>query len=123
MERQGYALALRKLVDDGWNAAFEEHRLLAPVATANAPTPFRAVIDAAWKALNAKPMPTPATEMVEEVLEWEVRHADGNAVAHPAHLFRRPHDFPHHRRRADGDRTRRVRPLQRQDDGVTPARH
>jgi len=68
MERQGYALALRKLVDDGWNAAFEEHRLLAPVATANAPTPFRAVIDAAWKALNAKPMPTPGQAMVEEVL-------------------------------------------------------
>jgi hypothetical protein len=68
MERQRYALALRKLVDDGWNAAFEEHRLLAPVASANAPTPFRAVIDAAWKALNAKPMPTPGMEMVEEVL-------------------------------------------------------
>jgi hypothetical protein len=30
MERQGYALSLRKLVDDGWDAAFEEHRLLAP---------------------------------------------------------------------------------------------
>lgn len=68
IERQGYALALRKLVDDGWNAAWEQHRLLAPVATANAPTPFRAVIDAASKALNAEPMPTPGHEMVEEVL-------------------------------------------------------
>jgi hypothetical protein len=50
MERQGYALSLRKLVDDGWNAAFEEHRLLAPARSANAPTPFKAVIDAAWVA-------------------------------------------------------------------------
>jgi hypothetical protein len=39
MERQGYVLSLRKLVDDGWTAAFEEHRLLAPVGRANAPTP------------------------------------------------------------------------------------
>lgn len=62
MERQGYALSLRKLVDGGWNAAFEEHRRLAPVATANAP------IDAAWRALNLKPMPTPGAEIVEEVL-------------------------------------------------------
>ena len=35
IERQGYALALRKLVDDGWNAAWEQHCLLAPVATAS----------------------------------------------------------------------------------------
>jgi hypothetical protein len=45
---------------------------------ANAPTPFRAVVDAAWRALNAKPMPTPGTEVVEEVL-WArgVRKAQG----------------------------------------------
>jgi hypothetical protein len=41
MERQGYALAFRRLVDDGWTAAFQEHRLLAPAGRANAPTPFR----------------------------------------------------------------------------------
>jgi hypothetical protein len=68
MERQGYAVSLRRLVDDGWSAAFAEHRLIAPVGTANAPTPFRAVVDAAWAALNARPLPTPGVEMVEEVL-------------------------------------------------------
>ena len=68
MERLGYALALRKLVDDGWSAVWEQHRLLAPAGHANAPTPFRAVVDAAWNALNAKPVPTPGSEMVEEVL-------------------------------------------------------
>jgi hypothetical protein len=70
MERQGFAVSLRKLVDDGWNAAFEEHRLLAPAGHANAPTPFKAAKDAAGTALNAKPMPTPGgEEMVEEVRE------------------------------------------------------
>jgi hypothetical protein len=68
MERQECALALRKLVDDGWNAAFEEHRLLAPAASASVPTPFQTAIGAAWKALHAKPMPTLGDEMVEEVL-------------------------------------------------------
>jgi hypothetical protein len=56
MERQGYALSLRKLLDDGWTAAFEEQRLLAPAGRANAPTPFEAVQRAAWQALNHKPM-------------------------------------------------------------------
>jgi hypothetical protein len=43
-------------VDDGWDAAFDEHRLLAPADTANVPTPLEAVRRAAWLALNHKPM-------------------------------------------------------------------
>jgi hypothetical protein len=67
MERQGFAVSLRKLVDDGWNAAFEEHRLLAPAGRANAPTPFEAVQRAAWQALNHKPMGSPGVaESVEQ---------------------------------------------------------
>jgi hypothetical protein len=69
MERQGFAVSLRKLVDDGWDAAFEEHRLLAPAGRANAPTPFEAVQRAAWQALNHKPMGSPG---VAESLEQEV---------------------------------------------------
>jgi hypothetical protein len=59
MERQGYALSLRKLVDDGWTAAFQEHRLLAAAGRANAATPFEAVQRAAWQALNHQPMGSP----------------------------------------------------------------
>jgi hypothetical protein len=52
-----------------WSASFAHHRLLAPVGFANAPTPFVAVQQAAWRALNAKPVLTPGgDEMVEEVL-------------------------------------------------------
>ena len=57
MERQGYALSLRKLVNDGWNAGFEQHRLLAPAGSANAPTPFEALQTAAWRALNPQRVP------------------------------------------------------------------
>ena len=35
MERQGYAVSLRKLVDDGWTASFQEHALLAPAGRAS----------------------------------------------------------------------------------------
>jgi hypothetical protein len=67
MERQGYALSLRKLVHDGWDAAFEEHRLLAPAERANAPTPFEAVQRAAWQALTHRPMGSPGVaESVEQ---------------------------------------------------------
>ncbi len=68
MERQGFSMSLRKLPDDGWVASFEEHALLASAARAQAPTPFRAVVDAAWRALNVKPMANPGVEMAEEVL-------------------------------------------------------
>jgi hypothetical protein len=69
MERQGYAVSLRKIHDDGWAASFHEHPLLAPDGFATAPTPFVAVQQAAWRALNAKPQRTTGgEEMVEEVL-------------------------------------------------------
>ena len=68
MERQGFSVALRKLPDDGWNATFQKHAMLAPEGFANAATPFDAVLGAAWSALNTRPVPTPGSEMVEEVL-------------------------------------------------------
>jgi hypothetical protein len=69
MERQGYALSLRKLVDNGWTAAFEEDRLLATAGRANAPTPFEAVQRAAWRALNHRPIGSPG---VAEGVEQDV---------------------------------------------------
>jgi hypothetical protein len=69
MQRRGYVRArLPAALDYGRTASWEQHRLLAPAATANAPTPFRTVIDAAWQALNAKPILNPRTETAEEVL-------------------------------------------------------
>jgi hypothetical protein len=68
MERQGHAVSLSQLPGNGSTASFAHHRLLAPAAFANAPNPFVAVQQAAWRALNAKPLPTPDVEMVEEVL-------------------------------------------------------
>jgi hypothetical protein len=69
MERQGYAVSLSQIPGNGWTASFADHRLLAPAGFANAPTPFGAVQQAAWRALNAKPLPTSGgEEMIEEVL-------------------------------------------------------
>jgi hypothetical protein len=69
MERQGYAVNLSQLPGNGWTASFADHHLIAPAGFANAPTPFGAVQQAAWRALNAKPVATAGgEEMVEEVL-------------------------------------------------------
>jgi hypothetical protein len=72
MERQGYDTELVKLGDQGWRATFYPsgpwHSLMSDSGTATAPTPFVAVQQAAWRALNPKPMPTPGDETVEEVL-------------------------------------------------------
>jgi hypothetical protein len=66
MERQGFEMSLRKLVDDGCDAAFDQHRVIAPAGRANAPTPFEAVQRAAWQALDHRPMGSPGvTESVE----------------------------------------------------------
>jgi hypothetical protein len=67
MQRQGFSVTLRKLPDDGWNATFQKHALLAPEGFANAATPFDAVLRAAWSALTTRPVPTPGSEMIEEV--------------------------------------------------------
>ena len=67
MQRQGYAVTLRKLPDDGWNATFQRHVMLAPEGFANAATPFDAVLRAAWSALNTRPLSGPGSETVEQV--------------------------------------------------------
>jgi hypothetical protein len=59
MQRQGYAVTLRKLPDDGWNAIFQRDAMLAPDGFANAATPFEAVLRAAWSAVNTRPLSTP----------------------------------------------------------------
>jgi hypothetical protein len=66
MERQGYAVSLRQIPRNGWTASFADHRLLAPAGFANSPTPFGAVQQAAWRALNAGLLPASGgEEMVE----------------------------------------------------------
>jgi hypothetical protein len=62
-------VTLSQLPGNGWTASSAHHRLLAPAGFATAPTPFVAVQQAAWRALNAKPVATSGgEEMVEEVL-------------------------------------------------------
>jgi hypothetical protein len=56
MERQGFVVRVRRLVDDGWAASFQGNALLAPAGRSTEPTPFGAVQRAAWQALNHKPM-------------------------------------------------------------------
>lgn len=53
MERQGYALTLTKLFDDGWRATFHKHPMLSADGFATAPDPWRAVQGAAWAALKS----------------------------------------------------------------------
>jgi hypothetical protein len=48
MERLGFVVSLRRLVDDGWTAAFHSHHMLAADGIGTAPTPFEAVQRAAW---------------------------------------------------------------------------
>ncbi len=78
-ERRGYDPELVKLRNEGWRATFYRsgrwHSLTSDSATAQASTPFVAVQQAAWRALNPKPMAQPGGEkIVEEVLEpyWMV---------------------------------------------------
>jgi len=67
MQRLGYAVTLRKLPDDGWNATFQRHVMLAPEGFANAAPPFDAVLRSAWSALNTRPLSGPGREIIEEV--------------------------------------------------------
>lgn len=61
MERQGFVVSLRRLVDDGWTASFHSHAMLAADGIGTAPTPFQAVQTAAWRALNPQRVPTPGS--------------------------------------------------------------
>jgi hypothetical protein len=65
MERQGFVVSVRRLVDDGWTASFHSHAMLTADGIGTAPTPFEAVQVAAWRALNPMRMPTPGSEDVE----------------------------------------------------------
>ena len=58
MERQGFVVSLRRLMDDGWTCSFHSHAMLAADGIGTAPTPFEAVQVAAWRALNPQRMPT-----------------------------------------------------------------
>jgi len=40
VERQGYALSLRKIHDDDWAVGFHQHALRAPEGFSTAATPF-----------------------------------------------------------------------------------
>jgi hypothetical protein len=61
MERQGFVVSRRRLVDDGWTASFHAHAMLAPDGIRTAPTPYEAVQIAAWRAVNPQRMPTPGS--------------------------------------------------------------
>jgi hypothetical protein len=68
MERQGFVVSLRRLVDDGWTASFHSHAMLAADGIGTAPTPFQAVQIAGWRALNPQRVPTSEGEKEIEVL-------------------------------------------------------
>ena len=88
MEWQGFSMSLRKLIDDGWAAAVEEHVVLAPAGRANAPTPFEPVQRAAWQALNHKPMGHPASP--RESSKVRCNYACAAAADPTAHITRYP---------------------------------
>ena|SRR5688572_19262910 len=53
VERQGYRLSLSHITEGEWRAAFmRESPMLAPAGFGVAPTPWRAVQDAAWRAVG-----------------------------------------------------------------------
>jgi hypothetical protein len=52
MERQGYAMSLRRIREDGWAATFDRHPMFAPDGFATAATPWAAVQAAAWRAVR-----------------------------------------------------------------------
>ena len=54
MERQGYALSLTNITDDGWRATFHSNPQLSADGFATDDKPWRAVQRAAWEALTKK---------------------------------------------------------------------
>lgn len=59
MERQGYALSLTKIHDDGWRATFHKHPMLSADGFGTDEKPWRAVQQAAWPALKQAAFPKP----------------------------------------------------------------
>jgi hypothetical protein len=53
VERQGFRLSLSHITEGEWRAVFmRENPMLAPAGFGVAPTPWRAVQDAAWRAVG-----------------------------------------------------------------------
>ena len=52
MERQGYAVSLKKWHDGGWTATFSRDVMLSSDGFGSGETPWRAVQQAAWAALK-----------------------------------------------------------------------
>jgi hypothetical protein len=52
MERQGYRLHLTNAEADVWRATFSRHAMTSAEGFGAAPTPWRAVHEAAWAALK-----------------------------------------------------------------------
>jgi hypothetical protein len=61
MERQGYALSLTKITDDGWRATFHSHPALSADGFATDDKPWGAVQCAAWEALGKRDQEAPAS--------------------------------------------------------------
>jgi hypothetical protein len=52
MYRQGYRLSLTHVTEGEWRAAFKTNPMFAPAGFGVAPTPWKAVRDAAWAVVN-----------------------------------------------------------------------
>ena len=52
VERQGFRLSLSHITEGEWRATFQSHPMIAPEGFGVAPTPWRAVQDAAWMAVK-----------------------------------------------------------------------
>jgi len=52
MYRQGYRVSLSHIAEGEWRATFGTHALFASAGYGVAPTPWRAVQDAAWAAIK-----------------------------------------------------------------------
>src|SRR5262245_15605386 len=68
MERQGYALSLTKVTDDGWQAPFHAHPQLGADGFATDERPSRAVQLAAWNTLGSMPHAEAASSRAEDVI-------------------------------------------------------
>ena len=60
MERQGYALSLTKITDDGWRATFHSHPSMSADGAATAEKPWAGVQEATWSALLKTSTTNPA---------------------------------------------------------------
>jgi hypothetical protein len=52
VERQGFKLSLTHVAESEWRATFRSHPMIAPEGFGVAPTPWRAIQEAAWAAIK-----------------------------------------------------------------------